>query len=43
MGAAQLGVATTAAREVSGRDLAATVALLSGANQGKWQKFGGSI
>ena len=36
MGAAQLGVATMAAREVSGRDLAATVALLSGANQGKW-------
>ena len=43
MGAAQLGVATTAVREVIGRDLAATVALLSGANQGKWQKFGGSI
>jgi len=43
MGAAQLGVATTAAREVSGRDLAAMMALLSGANQGKWRKFGGSI
>jgi len=43
MGAAQLGVATMASRELIGQDLAVTVALLSGANQGKWQKFGGSI